>query len=130
MITDVTTVLIRDFAGNMQGRIERLNPGESAEPAAATAATPTKGFSLGMRAALIALSRVLLRGARGRASCHDQKPRAADRARPSQRDRGRLCRHAVVGPTDIAAPAVHLMTNIAITGATFDIDGGQQLIEG
>ena len=34
----------------------------------------------------------------------------------------------VVGPTDIAALAVHLMTNTAITGATFDIDGGQQLI--
>ena len=36
----------------------------------------------------------------------------------------------VVGPADIAALAVHLMTNTAITGATFDIDGGQQLIEG
>ena len=35
-----------------------------------------------------------------------------------------------VGPADIAALAVHLMTNTAITGATFDIDGGQQLIEG
>ena len=36
----------------------------------------------------------------------------------------------VVGPADIAALAVHLMTNTAITGATFDIDGGQQLIDG
>jgi NAD(P)-dependent dehydrogenase (short-subunit alcohol dehydrogenase family) len=36
----------------------------------------------------------------------------------------------VVGLADIAALAVHLMTNTAITGATFDIDGGQQLIEG
>ena len=35
----------------------------------------------------------------------------------------------VVGPADVAALAVHLMTNTAITGATFDIDGGQQLIE-
>ena len=34
----------------------------------------------------------------------------------------------VVGPADIAALAVHLMTNTAITGATYDIDGGQQLI--
>jgi NAD(P)-dependent dehydrogenase (short-subunit alcohol dehydrogenase family) len=33
-----------------------------------------------------------------------------------------------VGPADIAALAVHLMTNTAVTGATFDIDGGQQLI--
>ena len=36
----------------------------------------------------------------------------------------------VVGPADIAALAVHLMLNTAITGATFDIDGGQQLVEG
>jgi NAD(P)-dependent dehydrogenase (short-subunit alcohol dehydrogenase family) len=34
----------------------------------------------------------------------------------------------VVGPADIAALAVHLMTNTALTGATFDIDGGQQLV--
>jgi len=36
----------------------------------------------------------------------------------------------VVGPGDVAALAVHLMTNTAVTGATFDIDGGQQLVEG
>ena len=36
----------------------------------------------------------------------------------------------VVGAPDIAALAVHLMTNTAVTGATFDIDGGQQLIDG
>ena len=35
----------------------------------------------------------------------------------------------VVGPADIATLAIHLMTNTAITGATFDIDGGQQLVE-
>ncbi|HEX2382399.1 MAG TPA: SDR family oxidoreductase [Acidimicrobiales bacterium] len=34
----------------------------------------------------------------------------------------------VVGPADIAAVAIHLMTNTAITGATYDIDGGQQLV--
>jgi NAD(P)-dependent dehydrogenase (short-subunit alcohol dehydrogenase family) len=34
----------------------------------------------------------------------------------------------VVGPADIAALAVHLMTNTAVTGATFDIDGGQQIV--
>jgi NAD(P)-dependent dehydrogenase (short-subunit alcohol dehydrogenase family) len=32
----------------------------------------------------------------------------------------------VVGPADVAALAVHIMTNTAITGATYDIDGGQQ----
>jgi NAD(P)-dependent dehydrogenase (short-subunit alcohol dehydrogenase family) len=35
----------------------------------------------------------------------------------------------VVGPEDVAALAVHLMTNTAVTGATYDIDGGQQLVE-
>jgi NAD(P)-dependent dehydrogenase (short-subunit alcohol dehydrogenase family) len=34
----------------------------------------------------------------------------------------------VVGPADVAALAVHLMTNTAVTGATYDIDGGQQLV--
>jgi NAD(P)-dependent dehydrogenase (short-subunit alcohol dehydrogenase family) len=36
----------------------------------------------------------------------------------------------VVGPEDVAALAVHLMTNTALTGATYDIDGGQQLTPG
>jgi len=36
----------------------------------------------------------------------------------------------VVGPADIAMLAVHLMANTAVTGATYDIDGGQQLVEG
>jgi len=36
--------------------------------------------------------------------------------------------HRVVGPDDIAALAVHLMTNTALTGGTYDIDGGQQLV--
>ncbi|MGH3690464.1 MAG: SDR family oxidoreductase, partial [Microbacterium sp.] len=36
----------------------------------------------------------------------------------------------IVGPSDIAALAIHLMTNTAVTGATFVIDGGQQLVEG
>jgi NAD(P)-dependent dehydrogenase (short-subunit alcohol dehydrogenase family) len=36
----------------------------------------------------------------------------------------------VVGPQDVAALAVHIMTNTALTGATYDIDGGQQLIQG
>jgi len=36
----------------------------------------------------------------------------------------------VVGPADVAALAVHIMANTALTGATYDIDGGQQLVEG
>jgi NAD(P)-dependent dehydrogenase (short-subunit alcohol dehydrogenase family) len=34
----------------------------------------------------------------------------------------------VVTPDDVAALAVHIMTNTALTGATYDIDGGQQLL--
>lgn len=36
--------------------------------------------------------------------------------------------HRVVGSADVAAVAIHLMTNTAVTGATYDVDGGQQLI--
>ncbi len=34
----------------------------------------------------------------------------------------------VVTAADVGALAVHLMTNTALTGATFDIDGGQQFV--
>jgi NAD(P)-dependent dehydrogenase (short-subunit alcohol dehydrogenase family) len=34
----------------------------------------------------------------------------------------------VIGPADVAALAVHIMTNTALTGATYDIDGGQQFV--
>lgn len=34
----------------------------------------------------------------------------------------------VVSPGDVAALAVHIMINTALTGATYDIDGGQQLV--
>jgi NAD(P)-dependent dehydrogenase (short-subunit alcohol dehydrogenase family) len=36
----------------------------------------------------------------------------------------------VVGPADVAALAMHLMTNTALTGTTYDIDGGEQLVSG
>jgi len=36
----------------------------------------------------------------------------------------------VVSAADVAALAVHLMVNTAISGVTFPIDGGQRLIEG
>jgi NAD(P)-dependent dehydrogenase (short-subunit alcohol dehydrogenase family) len=35
----------------------------------------------------------------------------------------------VVGPADIAALAVHIMINTALDGATYDIDGGEQLVQ-
>jgi NAD(P)-dependent dehydrogenase (short-subunit alcohol dehydrogenase family) len=36
----------------------------------------------------------------------------------------------VIEPTDVAALAIHLMTNSALTGATYDIDGGEQILPG
>jgi len=60
MISDVTSVLMRDFSNNLQDRIDRAERGESPEQIAATAAE-AKGFTLGLRAALMALSRVFRR---------------------------------------------------------------------
>jgi len=34
----------------------------------------------------------------------------------------------VVEPTDVAALALHIMSNTALTGATYNIDGGQRLV--
>jgi NAD(P)-dependent dehydrogenase (short-subunit alcohol dehydrogenase family) len=42
--------------------------------------------------------------------------------------RERLPIRRVVEAADVAALAVHLMSNTALTGATYDIDGGQQLV--
>ena len=61
MISDVTSVLMRDFSANMDDRIDRIERGESPEQIAAAAATPARGFTLGLRAALMALSRVFRR---------------------------------------------------------------------
>jgi NAD(P)-dependent dehydrogenase (short-subunit alcohol dehydrogenase family) len=35
----------------------------------------------------------------------------------------------VVGPEDVAALAIHLMVNTALTGGTYDVDGGQQIVQ-
>ena len=51
---------------------------------------------------------------------------ALERRREQLRDTLPIGR--VVGPADVAALAVHIMTNTALTGATYDIDGGQQLV--
>ena len=60
MISDVTAVLMRDFSANMQTQMERMDRGESPDRAAAAAA-PASGFTIGMRAALMALTRVFRR---------------------------------------------------------------------
>jgi uncharacterized protein len=61
MISDVSSVLMRDFSANMQDRIARIDRGESADQIAAASATPASGFALGLRAARMALTRVFRR---------------------------------------------------------------------
>jgi uncharacterized protein len=59
MISDVTAVLMRDFSANLADRIDRAERGLA--PSDQPAASPASGFTLGMRAALMALSRVFRR---------------------------------------------------------------------
>jgi uncharacterized protein len=61
MISDVTSVLMHDFAVNLQDRIERIERGESAAQIAAASASAASGFTLGLRAARMALLRVFRR---------------------------------------------------------------------
>jgi len=57
MVSDVSAVLMRDFSVNLADRIDRAERGE----AVTGAASPAGGFTLGMRAALMALRRVFRR---------------------------------------------------------------------
>ncbi len=66
MISDVSAILMRDFALSMQDRIERLERGESAEQIAAALASTggtrsAQGFTIALRAARMALTRVFAR---------------------------------------------------------------------
>jgi uncharacterized protein len=57
MISDVTAVLMRDFAANLARQITAAERGETVHAAAA----PAGGLAIGMRAALMALRRVYRR---------------------------------------------------------------------
>ena len=59
MISDVSSVLMRDFSVNLANRIDRAERGLATD--GQPAATPASGFTLGMRAAMLALSRVFRR---------------------------------------------------------------------
>ena len=93
-------------------------------------------------------------GAHRRASRSHQEPGARARTRPSQliatgfvetalssrvgdgfensrhQLRATLPIRCVVGPADVPALAVHIMTNTALTGATYDVEGAQQRVAG
>jgi hypothetical protein len=59
MISDVTSVLMRDFAVNLQDGIARLDRGESLE--ASAPAREASGLAVGLQAAMMALRRVFRR---------------------------------------------------------------------
>ncbi|NBH04295.1 SRPBCC family protein [Amycolatopsis sp. SID8362] len=59
MIADVTAVLMRDFATNMQNRIDALEKGLSPDQIGTVA--PASGFGIAMQAMRMALTRVLRR---------------------------------------------------------------------
>ena len=61
MVADVTSVLMRDFSANMADHIERIERGETAEQIAAARSSPASGFTIGLRAAVMALTRVFRR---------------------------------------------------------------------
>ncbi|HZN72938.1 MAG TPA: SRPBCC family protein [Micromonosporaceae bacterium] len=59
MISDVSAILMRDFATNMQTRIDAMDRGLSPDRAGATRSA--SGFTIGLRAMRLALARVLRR---------------------------------------------------------------------
>ena len=59
MISDVSSVLMRDFATNMQNRITAIDRGVS--PDQVSGAAPASGLGIGLRAAWMALKRVARR---------------------------------------------------------------------
>jgi carbon monoxide dehydrogenase subunit G len=59
MISDVTQVLMRQFATNMQTRIDAIERGDTS--AANATAAPASGFAIGIRAMRLALLRVFRR---------------------------------------------------------------------
>jgi carbon monoxide dehydrogenase subunit G len=59
MVSDVTSILMRDFATNMQNRIDAISRGVSADQV--SAASSASGFAIVVRAARLALARVFRR---------------------------------------------------------------------
>jgi NAD(P)-dependent dehydrogenase (short-subunit alcohol dehydrogenase family) len=112
------------FTGGTGGRRPAVG---LAFTAALTAALPAMTKSLALEVAPVRVN-LIAAGCAGTPSPASLPGDQIDKRREQPRTTLPIGR--VVRPADIAALAVHLMTNTAVTGATFNIDGGQQLIEG
>ena len=110
------------FMGGTGGRSPKVGVGITS---AMTAALPALAASLALEVAPVRINLI--------AAGFVDTPLSASLlgdARDARREqlRGTLPIRRVVGPDDVAALAVHIMANTALTGATFDIAGGQQLV--
>jgi NAD(P)-dependent dehydrogenase (short-subunit alcohol dehydrogenase family) len=111
------------FMGGTAGR--RVGPGMGIA-AAATAAMPPFAAALALEVAPVRVNVI--------AAGFVDTPLSASLLGDQLEERREELRETlpigrVVGPVDVAALAVHIMTNTALTGATYDIDGGQQFVE-
>jgi NAD(P)-dependent dehydrogenase (short-subunit alcohol dehydrogenase family) len=110
------------FMGGTAGR--RPSPG-NALTAALTAAQPALTKNLALEVAPIRVNLI----AAGFVDTPLSAAILGDRLETRREElRATLPIRRVIAPADVAALAVHLMANTAVTGATFDIDGGQQLL--
>lgn len=108
------------FMGGTGGR--RIGPGAGTFPAA-TAALPAFVASLALEIAPVRANLI----AAGFVDTPLSARLLGDQLEARREElRSRLPIGRVVTAADVAALAVHLMTNTALTGATYDIDGGQQ----
>jgi NAD(P)-dependent dehydrogenase (short-subunit alcohol dehydrogenase family) len=110
------------FMGGTAGR--RASPG-NALTTALTAAQPALTKNLALELAPIRVNLI----AAGFVDTPLSAAILGDRLETRREElRATLPIRRVIEPADVAALAVHLMANTAVTGATFDIDGGQQLL--
>ena len=110
------------FMGGTGGR--RVGPGLGIV-SAATAALPPFTATLALELAPVRVNLI----AAGFVDTPLSATLLADRLEERRNElRATLPIGRVVGPADVAALAVHIMSNTALTGATYDIDGGQQFV--
>ena len=60
LVSDVTAVLLKDFAGNAEARLDAIAEGRNPDDVQATSSAPS-GFAIGLQAAKMALARVFRR---------------------------------------------------------------------